>query len=293
MVALRKIIKKVLVAVFVWIDELIVRWHLAKPRIIIYMDGGLCSQMNMWIQGQYYAEQGIDVYYDLDWFRRDGKGIDGVSIRHYELETLWPNIRVKTMPRITTSFYRLLLPWKVMHCQLPAVKEIRRSVYFKGYNHLEEQDKIRLYHRYFNIRFANMTERMHLEEKRYCGVHVRRGDLANVTNISVYPQMADGYFIRAIDYVMQHEKIDEFLLFSEDAQWLKENILPNTTAKCRIVEGNKGYEDLMLLAQCQVIVASQGSFGPTAALINQNCELLIRNTAVSEHPYANRELFIQ
>lgn len=293
MATLRKIIKKILVSIFVWIDELLVKWHLAKPRIIIYMDGGLCSQMNMWIQGQYYAEQGFDVYYDLDWFRRDGKGIDGVSIRHYELETLWPKLQVKTMSHISTMFYRYLLPWKKMHCQLPLAKEIRRSVYFKGYNHLEEQDKIRLYHKYFNIRFAQMTEKMHLEEKRYCGVHVRRGDLASVTNIAVYPQMADGYFIRAIDYVLKHEKIDEFLLFSEDAQWLRENILPNTTAKCRIMEGNKGYEDLMLLAQCQVIVASQGSFGPTAALINQNCELLIRNTSVAEYPYASRELFIQ
>ena len=253
------------------------------------MDGGLCSQMNMWIQGQYYAEQGYPVYYDLDWFRRDGKGIDGVSIRHYELETLWPNIRVKTMSRISMLFYRYLLPWKEVHCQLPPAKEIHRSVYFKGYNHLEEQDKIRLYHIYFNIKTANMTEKMRLGEKRYCGVHVRRGDLANVANIAVYPQMSEGYFIRAIDYVAQHEEIDEFLLFSEDAQWLRENILPNTTAKCRVIEGNKGYEDLMLLAQCHIIISSQGSFGPTAALINPNCELLIRNTETAKLSYAKKE----
>ena len=94
------------------------------------MDGGLCSQMNMWIQGQYYAEQGYPVYYDLDWFRRDGKGIDGVSIRHYELETLWPNIRVKTMSRISMLFYRYLLPWKEVHCHpLMSAYDLHLSVF--------------------------------------------------------------------------------------------------------------------------------------------------------------------
>lgn len=75
MAVLRKIIKKILVPIFVRGDRVLVSLKLVKPRIIIYMDGGLCSQMNMWIQGQYYAEQGYPVYYDLDWFRRDGKAI--------------------------------------------------------------------------------------------------------------------------------------------------------------------------------------------------------------------------
>ena len=58
------------------VNALMVRMRIIKPYIYIYMDGGLCSQMNMWAQGQYYKEQGFDVYYDLGWYRRSGKGIE-------------------------------------------------------------------------------------------------------------------------------------------------------------------------------------------------------------------------
>ncbi len=293
MATLHKNIKKIIVPIFVGIDRLLVCLHIVKPRIVIYVDGGLCSQMNMWIHGQYYTEHGFDVYYDLDWYRRNGKGIDGVTIRHYEFEKLWPYLPVRTMSRLATLFYRYLLPWSESHCMLPLAKDIQRSVYFTGYNRLPEQVKIHLYRNYFSYDAAYKTDKMILDgRKRYCGVHVRRGDLASVST-SYYPQVTDGYFLRAIKYVQEHCNVDEFLLFSEDSQWLRNNIIPNVNTRCQIMEGNTALEDLMLLAQCQIIIASQGSFGPTAALINQKCELLIRNGRVSDIPYAQRELQIE
>lgn len=289
---LRKYIKKILVPIVVGINRFLVKIHFITPRIVIYVDGGLCSQMNMWVQGQYYKEQGLDVYYDLDWFKKCGKGIDGTSIRNYELDMLWPGIKVKTLSSIRTAFYKYFLFWPENACLLPNANQINRSVYFSGYNHLCLEDKIRLIRSYFSINTAEVSDRMCLnKEKRYCGVHVRRGDLANIS-IQYYDQVAEGYFIRAIHYVQEHERVDEYLLFSEDSQWLRDNILPYVNVKCRIVEGNKGYEDLALLAQCQIIISSQGSFGVTAALMNPDCELLIRNTQIASIPYAKREIQI-
>jgi hypothetical protein len=148
--------------------------------------------------------------------------------------------------------------------------------------------------KHFSLDNASWTPQMELDpKKRYCGVHIRRGDLANVS-LTHYPQVADGYFMRAIEYVQTNEKSDEFLLFSDDPQWVRENILPNVTSPCRIVEGNNGYEDLILLAQCSMIVASQGSFGRVAAIINPKCELYISNFSVEKSTHlANRVLQIE
>ncbi len=292
MAIVRKIIKKAVQSIAAQVSRLLVRLHISKPRVIIYVDGGLCSQMNMWVQGQYYAEHGYDVYYDLEWYRRCGKGIDGVSIRQYELERLWPKLQVKKMPRTYTRLYQYFLSWPEASIQLPDATKIDRSIYFNGYNKLTEQEKIRLFRKYFTIQTAALTPKMNIDaNKRYCGVHARRGDLKNIST-PFYPQVKDGYFIRAIEYVDANVHIDEFFLFSDDTQWLIDNILPYVKVKCRIMEGNRAYEDLMLLAQCQIIIASQGSFGATAALINPNCEILIRNVEVSKLPYAQNEIQI-
>ena len=286
------ILKNTIASIVVALDKLLVGMHIIKPRIVMYMDGGLCSQMLMWSQGQYYAAKGFDVYYDLEWFKKFGKGIDGISVRNYELQILWQNIAVRSLPSWKNALYKNFLPWTENDVYLPKSTQIDRSVYFKGYYILSPKERIRIYRQFFSIETAHKNQRMLLENgKRYCGVHVRRGDLANIS-IPYYQQVTEGYFLRAIKYVQENTAIDEYLLFSEDPQWLRENILPNVNVKCRIMEGNKGYEDLILLAQCQIIISSQGSFGPTAALLNPNCELLIRNTKTSDIPYARMELQI-
>ena len=39
-----------------------------------------------------------------------------------------------------------------------------------------------------------------------------------------------------------------------------------------------GHEDLLLAAQCDVIIGSQGTMGRMAALLNSDCELILPST---------------
>lgn len=285
-----KLIRAIIIPIAVFVDRILVRMRIVRPKVILYVDGGLCSQMSMWANGEYYTEQGFDVYYDLEWFDDCGKGIDGVSIRNYELNILWPKVKVNTLPHWQLVIYKYLLPWPEVSCVLPPADAIDRSVYFRGYHKLHKTDKVRLMRKNFAIDNAARTPNMQLDStKRYCGVHVRRGDLANVS-LYYYPQVSDGYFMRAIEYVQKNERVDEFLFFSDDPDWVRENILPNMTSPCHMVEGNKGYEDLILLAQCPIIIASQGSFGRVAGLINHHCELFISNFSVENMTHLAKRL---
>lgn len=277
MTLLGKITKNILAPIVCFFDKILVKLNIHKPYIVMYMDGGLCSQMDMWINGEYYREQGFDVYYDLDWYRRSGKGIDGKSLRNYELQTLWPNIEVRILSKRKNDFCKYFLPYEKVSCLLPNAESIHRTIYFNGYNWLEPQEKERLYREWFSLKNVTRTDKMGLQSGlKYCGVHVRRGDLANVS-LDTYPQVSEGYFLHAINYVQSTTTVDKFLFFSDDPRWVKDNILPYVSENYDIMIGNKGYEDLILLSQCDVIISSQGSFGYTAALINGKCSLFIAN----------------
>ena len=99
MTIIGKIVRRIIAPVVQVCDSCLVRFHITKAKVVIYMDGGLCSQMEMWINGAYYAENGLDVYYDLDWYKNVGVGIDGISLRNYELQILWPGITVRTLSK--------------------------------------------------------------------------------------------------------------------------------------------------------------------------------------------------
>ncbi len=55
---------------------------------VLRIDGGICSQINQYIQGKYLEEQGHRVIYNLDWYQKNGMDLNGKYPRNYELEKL-------------------------------------------------------------------------------------------------------------------------------------------------------------------------------------------------------------
>ena len=248
------------------------------------MDGGICSQMHKFLCGEYYAENGIDVYYDLEWFESWGKDMNGVFDRKYELQKLFPNLVVNTMSKRKTAFYWRFLRYSKIHCELPPVSEINRSIYFNGHNHLKQEDLNHLFTKCFSLSSMFVRKELLLDnlvgKREVCGVHVRRGDLADV-KLRNYNPMPDWYFEQAIKYVQQHYDNVLFLFFSDEPEYVEQNILPSVRCEYKVIRGNKAYEDLALLAQCPIIISSQGSFGRYAAMLNANCKLVISNSQIS------------
>ena len=271
---LAKIIQQGLSKVVCKIDEQLVSMHILKPRIVRYMDGGICSQMHMYAAGHYYSRQGFDVYYDLGWFKYSGKDLDGNAPRVWELQAMFPNLEVKTLSKFQTWFFKKFLLFRPDGSLVPKVDTIRRSMYLTGYLGVEWKEKDNPYNTIYTQSTMNTPKKLAQSACTYCGVHVRRGDLANV-NIKGYGTVTDGYFLRAINYVQSRYKDVKFLFFSDDLAWVEENIVPDIQTPYELVKGNKAYEDLGLLAQCPIIVASQGSFGKVAARLNPQATLIM------------------
>ena len=277
-----KFIRSIFSNIICWIDARFVRWHIITPRVVRYIDGGICSQMHMYITGESYKRRGFDVYYDLDWFEYFGKDMNGKAQRDYELQEMFPQLEVMTLSKFQTWFYKSFMSYRPLNDLGPTPEMIKHSIYLKGYLGVKWEAWENPYKTYFTLSTMNAPKKLKYSKYTYCGIHVRRGDLANV-NLPYYGIISDGYFFRAIDYVQANYKDVKFLFFSDELEWVEQNITPYIHAPFELMKGNKAYEDLGLLAQCRIIVASQGSFGKVAARINPNATLIM-----CDNEYANR-----
>lgn len=262
-----------------------------RPHVIMQMDGGICSQMHQYLQGQLFAEKGADVGYDLTWFKRYGMDVDRRFARTFELETMFPGIAVQTFRESTVRFYKLFLRYSSPEHEFPPISSKTAPVYLAGYYSTDNRDFARLFHNLFvgkeiscrNIHLSRQYPGQHL-----CAVHVRRGDLAKGDN-PYYGGVSDDYFFRAVSYVEARYPDTLFYFFSDEMDYVRSNLVPHLTVSYELVQGpNKAYEDLHLIAQCDTIIASQGNFGKYAAMLNEDSLLILNDDKYAE-PWVARK----
>jgi len=82
-----------------------------------------------------------------------------------------------------------------------------------------------------------------------------------------------------------------FLFFSDGMEYVRNVLMPllkHIDAEFVLVQGNKAYEDLILMSQCEYIIASQGSAGKVAAMINNRSQLIIPDINQFNRSWKNR-----
>lgn len=90
----------------------------------------------------------------------------------------------------------------------------------------------------------------------------------------------------------QNEKFHpkKYLFFSDEPDWVEQNICNYITQPYEIMRRNKAWENLWLLAHCPIIVASQGSFGKVAARLNSDAVLIQCDNERANHARKNTYL---
>lgn len=133
--------------------------------------------------------------------------------------------------------------------------------YFKEYRDLIKE--------YFTL----SPERMNPILDRYsdildnsCSLHIRRGDY--MTQTSHHPIQSIDYYYEAINVIYgdNFENVN-FLIFSDDINWCKNNIKLN---KVHFIEGNDNITDLYLMSKCDNNIIANSSFSWWGAWLNDN-----------------------
>lgn len=195
----RKIIR-ILSVIFQAIDTFLCRCHIRRPKVIIYMDGGICSQIYMYVKGQYYSEGRLDVLFDIHWYETCGKDQFGVMPRTFELLEMWPDLPFKKISTFERKFY--LLFFQVKHTEgdrLPMPSSVKHSLYFYEYWNIPSDEYDRVFAKFIDITHATRPTKADHDYLNSVGVHVRRGDLARGDN-PAYGGVTEGYFLRAIEF---------------------------------------------------------------------------------------------
>ncbi len=106
-----------------------------------------------------------------------------------------------------------------------------------------------------------------------CSIHIRRGDYLKVANF--HHNISVDYVQRAMQEVNMRTDCTQFLVFSDDIEWCKQNIHSTDFD----VEYNDmqlpGHVDLKLMSCCEHNIIAASSFSWWAAWLNQNPDKVV------------------
>ena len=292
-----KNIKNIIQAIYLHIVKIFV----SKELIIVRIDGGICSQMVQYAFGQLFADitdkkgRKAKVVYDVSWFNNDGWDLTHTVHRNYDLEKLFPNIKVSKASKIEINVYK-----KFYSPNTRKFEELKKlnapfclEEYYDAPDYLfnEQLNKIYSLNKLvYNIENEKQLNIIH-NSNNSCAIHVRRGDLANNEKAKEYGYTHGicqlNYFINAIKYIKEQYNDITFFFFSDDIEYVQKIIIPQLkNIKYEIVDINpaaEGYLDLFLISNCHHQIASVGSLGIIGYFLNKNKnKILVTN---NQHYY--------
>ena len=133
----------------------------------------------------------------------------------------------------------------------------------------------------FSFRVLNAGKNIELAEfigkVNAVSLHVRRGDIAsNSASLAVHGLCSLDYYRRAVEYVAAKLTKPEFVIFSDDMNWVRENLHINYP--CHYIDHNTGlesYNDMRLMSLCCHHILANSSFswwgGMAQSENRQNC----------------------
>ncbi|MBN1457531.1 MAG: alpha-1,2-fucosyltransferase [Sedimentisphaerales bacterium] len=108
-------------------------------------------------------------------------------------------------------------------------------------------------------------------------MHIRRGDyITNQRVTDKFGLCSMGYYKKAMDHISQKVEAPHFFVFSNDPQWVKDNIkTDHTVTYITHNKGQKGFEDLRLISSCKHNVIANSSFSWWGAWLNDNPKKIV------------------
>ena len=187
-----------------------------------------------------------------------------------------PWIRVKDF--IRKPFSKVFTEPKVSFN--PEVLNIRHDVYLKGYwssyKYFDDIREVLLEDFSFKEKMNNENKKIAdkiLSSDSSISLHVRRGDYISLPDAKKVfrSPYEDGFYDRAVSEIEKKVDNPEFFLFSDEPDWVKENIKINhKTTIVDINKGNNNYWDMKLMSLCKHNIIANSTFSWWAAYLNQN-----------------------
>lgn len=272
--------------------------------VIIRVDGGICQQLRIYAYGRALAQKGFHIKFDLEWYDKYGKDINGNHARNFELLDAFPNLPFDIATHDEIELYQrkyLRTDRVISHMEAPAYIPGVDGHEIAVHHLIDQRD-------YFisqlsPIKAEGIYTALHaIKECNSCAVHVRRGDLATYHFAYGSPCSIE-YFCQAIKIIKMLDPDTKFFFFSDEPEWIKTELIPhlNNDTDYSICDQNgsdAAYLDFYLITQAKHIIASKGTMGKYAKILNTRDGYIIAPNAfhvlhrfgkcilINEHGYA-------
>lgn len=263
--------------------------------VTILLSGGLGNQMFQYAAAKSLAKR-LDSALTIDTYSLTKK--TKATVRFYELDVF--NITVPIKSTIKGKLFIKARPFIQKHRSFfqhfgmltdtyalqyePVIEEMDGNVIMSGYFQSElyfkniksdiQED--------FSFKKSLSGKNLELSEQitncESVAIHVRRGDYITDMNASKnFVTCGKEYYQRAIDHITHNVQNPKFYIFSEDMDWIKEN-LDFKVFPAIFIDWNRGKEshlDMQLMSLCKHNIIANSSFSWWAAWLNQNAEKIV------------------
>tara|TARA_B100000963_G_scaffold361238_1_gene395705 strand:+ start:797 stop:1660 length:864 start_codon:yes stop_codon:yes gene_type:complete len=262
--------------------------------IVVRLYGGLGNQLFQYATARRLTKNlRTDLVLDISSLE---KTVTGITTREYELwrypirARLLSSNEKRTAKLFTNKILKRLplqRPWslqkeKYYHFD-PRILNLGDNIYLDGYWQS---------HKYFKD--VEDTIRLELTTKEPMGIadqsvfkdicanasvalHVRRGDYVSVENVAqTHGVCSLKYYQNAIDFMKKKVKNPKFFIFSDDPDWVRENIF--TGSSTFYVDHNgpdTAFQDLRLISLCRHQIIANSSFSWWGAWLNSNSKKFV------------------
>lgn len=253
---------------------------------LIKMTGGLGNQMFI------YA-----MYLDMHHRFGDEVKIDITDMMHYHVHHGYELHRIFTLPpcefqtnRILKKILEHTLFRIVLERHQKGSMEAYRTplkwpfVYYKGFYQNERYFKdveaqvrqaFTFDERLFNERSKLCLEHIRKDDKAV-SIHIRRGDYTEPKHWLKLGQYASTtYFLNAIQRMSELVPGAHYYVFSDDLQWVRDNLPLENATYVDWNTGNDSWQDMMLMSNCHHNIISNSTFSWWGAWLNAHTEKIV------------------
>lgn len=252
--------------------------------VIVKIIGGLGNQMFQYAYAKALNQRGYETKIDISAFeiyklhggyQLDKYNIDLPISTKEENDKFYKNtFFLKVLRRIGLDFSQRIKEKSLLFDKIFfEVDDVYVDGYFQCEKYFIDIRKIILKQFTINQEVSDYTKEIENKIKNFtnsCSLHIRRGDFINSKNISIHGACDLEYYKNAMKYLKEKAGNLNFFVFSDDIEWVKENLVLESAIYINSKYKRIPHEDIYLMSLCVYNIIANSSFSWWAGWLNQN-----------------------